>query len=122
MTTLLFVYGTLKRGLSNHHFLAGQRFVGEAKTQPIYRIHHLGWHPGMVEMGEGGLEVEGEIFEVDEASLSRMDAFEEVPEHFVRRTVRLQGELEGVDAYFYNRTLQGNEAVSNRWPFDLPTI
>ena len=34
MKTLLFVYGTLKRGCRNHANLVGQRFVGEARTVP----------------------------------------------------------------------------------------
>jgi gamma-glutamylcyclotransferase (GGCT)/AIG2-like uncharacterized protein YtfP len=32
MTTPLFVYGTLKRGGSNHHQLASQTFLGPART------------------------------------------------------------------------------------------
>ena len=31
--TTVFVYGTLKRGGSNHAFLQGQQFLGEGRTQ-----------------------------------------------------------------------------------------
>jgi len=36
--TRIFVYGTLKRGGRNHHFMAGQQFVGEARTAPGYTL------------------------------------------------------------------------------------
>ena len=44
----VFVYGTLKRGHSNHDCLRGQQFIAEAVTQPRYRLHDLGGYPGMV--------------------------------------------------------------------------
>ncbi|TAG31979.1 MAG: hypothetical protein EAZ36_02825, partial [Verrucomicrobia bacterium] len=31
---LVFVYGTLKRGGSNHAFMVGQRFIGLARHAP----------------------------------------------------------------------------------------
>ena len=34
----LFVYGTLKRGGSNHAQLAGQKFIAEAHTMPGYTL------------------------------------------------------------------------------------
>ena len=74
----IFVYGTLKRGCSNHAFLAGQTFVGEAQTQPRYRLFDLGGYPGMVEVSEGGLQIRGEVWDVDPACLSRLDVLEDV--------------------------------------------
>jgi AGZA family xanthine/uracil permease-like MFS transporter len=45
---LLFVNGTLMRGLALHANLDGAEFVEEARTAPIYRIHSIGdVHPGM---------------------------------------------------------------------------
>ena len=45
---LVFVYGTLKRGMSNHRWLRGQRFVDESRTLPSYRMYDLGGYPGLV--------------------------------------------------------------------------
>ncbi len=60
--TILFLYGTLKRGQKNHHFLAGQEFLGEVATMPLYRLYGLGWHPGMVRDPDNGLDVAGELW------------------------------------------------------------
>lgn len=74
----IFVYGTLKRGRLNHGFLAGQKFVGEAETQPRYRMFDLGGYPGMVEVKEGGRCIRGEVWDVDAECLGRLDVLEDV--------------------------------------------
>lgn len=74
----VFVYGTLKRGLSNHHYLSGQQFVCEAETQPVYRLYDLGGYPGMVEVSSYGLSIEGEIWEIDASCLHRLDELEDI--------------------------------------------
>jgi gamma-glutamylaminecyclotransferase len=73
--TSIFVYGTLKSGGSNHRFLAGQRLVGTARTEPAFRLYQLDGYPGMVG-APGGLSIEGEIWEVDAAALERLDELE----------------------------------------------
>ncbi len=47
MGALLFVYGTLKRGCRNHRHLAGQAFVGPARTAPGFTLYDLGGYPGI---------------------------------------------------------------------------
>ena len=85
MSTLLFVYGTLKRGCCNHTRLAGQRFVGLARTMPGHRLHDMGGYPGLVAASEESGGVEGEIWSVDAKALSQLDAFEGVAEGLYRR-------------------------------------
>ena len=46
--TVLFVYGTLKRGESNEFRTGDQECLGPARTLPLYRLYALGWHPGLV--------------------------------------------------------------------------
>jgi gamma-glutamylaminecyclotransferase len=101
--TILFVYGTLKRGLANHHLMAGQQFIGEAVTLPRYRVLDLGPHPGLIVDEANGLGVRGELWAVSAECLSRLDEFEEVPGPFVRAPVEIEGWGEEVDAYFWNR-------------------
>src|SRR5207249_6980142 len=64
--TTLFVYGTLKRGGRGNRWLAGQRFLGEAVTEPTYRLYDLGTYPGLVRDEANGLAVKGELWEVDD--------------------------------------------------------
>src|SRR2546425_3768782 len=60
---LLFVNGTLMRGLALHANLDGAEFVEEAQTAPSYRIHSIGdIHPGMYHVADGGISVPGEIY------------------------------------------------------------
>ncbi|MBD3793206.1 MAG: gamma-glutamylcyclotransferase [Campylobacterales bacterium] len=37
----LFVYGTLKKGFENHHFLDGAKFLGEATTKEKYPMVNI---------------------------------------------------------------------------------
>ncbi len=78
MSERLFVYGSLKRGLSNHCYLAGQRFIAEARTQPAYRMVNYGGYPGMFPVENDGVSIAGEVWEVDEPCRKRLDVLEDV--------------------------------------------
>lgn len=96
--TRVFVYGTLKRGLSNARYLAGQRFLGEARTQPIYRMVSLGSYPGLFRSTENGRSIVGEVWEVDAACLARLDVLEDLEGgEYTREPAELQAPFdEGV--------------------------
>ncbi|MCA0216396.1 MAG: gamma-glutamylcyclotransferase [Actinobacteria bacterium] len=60
---LLFVNGTLMRGLGLHGNLQGAEFIAEMKTAPKYRMHDIGGvHPGMYEVEKDGVAVSGELY------------------------------------------------------------
>ncbi|MGV8978370.1 MAG: NCS1 family nucleobase:cation symporter [Cellulomonas sp.] len=72
---LLFVNGTLMRGLELHDNLAGSQFLEETTTAAHYRVHSIGdVHPGMYEVGpdDGGAAVSGELFRVPADVLKRV--------------------------------------------------
>lgn len=117
-TTLLFVYGTLKRGLRNHHYLADQTFLGEATTEPRYRVIDLGPHPGLIVDGANGLAVRGELWAVSERCLAALDEFEGVPGPFVRETLAVVGRAEPVYAYFLNTPVPAGARSGDRWPLE----
>ena len=87
--TRLFVYGSLLPGEANEVRLAGARLLGLARTVARYRLVDCGAWPGLLE--GGATSVLGALFEVDDALLSRLDAFEGHPELFRRTSVALEG-------------------------------
>jgi len=112
---LVFVYGTLKRGCSNHPVLAGQTFLGEARTAPGYRLHHLGDYPGMITAPDDTLGVAGEVWSVDAVALARLDAFEGTAEGLYRREpVKLLPPFadRSVDTYLYARPVADRPLIA----------
>lgn len=73
----VFVYGTLKRGLRNHHFLEHAAFVGEAHTLTKYRMLD-GSFPVLRDSGADLKQVRGEVYDVDEKTLEKLDELESV--------------------------------------------
>lgn len=82
---LVFVYGTLKAGQPNHHWLAQALALGEA-TLPGAVLHDLGPFP-MAISGEG--RVLGELYAVDDDALAQLDRLEGVPRLYERQQRRL---------------------------------
>lgn len=120
MTTRLFIYGTLKRGCSNHHYMAGQRFIGPARTTPLYRLVSMGGYPGMIS-SEPGRCIEGELWEVDDACLKRLDVLEGVEEgEYAYEVVPLLPpfDAETVWGYRYLRPVDGRPDIGSCWRED----
>jgi len=116
--TLIFVYGTLKSGQKNHHFLSSQIFVGPAVTMPRYLLWQPSWHPALEDMPGQGSAVHGEIWSVDSDSLATIDEFESVPTLFVREEVLIQHHFgDPVYAYFYNERAPAGTRSETVWPF-----
>lgn len=114
----IFVYGTLKRGGSNHGWLRGQRFVGAATTNPGFRLYDLGGYPGMVTDPQQGLAVEGEVWEVDDAALARLDELEDVEGgEYARVPLPLQPpfDRETVEGYLYLHPVAGRPDLGACW-------
>lgn len=80
----IFVYGTLRRGGSNHFRLAGGQFVGEGQVNG--RLYRIDWYPGLV-LDPGAGEVRGELHEVTAEMLHELDVFEGIS----------AGEIEGCE-------------------------
>ena len=114
--TILFVYGTLKRGQRNHHLMREARFLGEAVTAPLYTLLDLGSFPGMIPGGTTA--VHGELYEVGPGLLARLDRHEGVPRLYTRGVVWLENRALA-ESYFlvdFDRTRMGRAADSGKWP------
>lgn len=115
---LIFVYGSLKRGYRLHQLLAGQEFLGAARTACQYRIYDLGEYPGLTEV-DGGVSVAGEVYRVSTECLQLLDDVEEVGAGmYARRPVNLTEEFAGqsVDAWFWQRSVRGYPECGGCWP------
>ena len=81
----VFVYGTLRRGGSNHHRLQGAEFVATATVRG--RLYRIDWYPGLV-ADENADEVIGEIHQVPATMLSALDDYEGPEYQRVKMDVR----------------------------------
>ena len=128
MTTPLFVYGTLKRGGSNHHQLAGQTFLGPARTAPGFTLFTLGAYPGLVAAPTDTRGVTGELWFVDDACLARLDVLEGLADGLYRRAPIVLSHpvaipqsvaspaISAAETYFYLRALSGRAHLGTTWP------
>lgn len=73
--TRVFVYGTLRRGASNHFRMAGAKFVCAGSI--VGKLYQIDWFPGLI-LDETGDPIRGEVFEADRGLLEALDKFEGV--------------------------------------------
>ena len=118
--TLLFVYGTLKRGDVRAYLLDNQTFIGEATTQPVYRLFNTGDYPALVEaaaLGMTGRAIVGELWRVDALCLARLDEEEGVDEGLYRRVaIEMSEPGPAVQGYVYMLSVDGMADCGDRWP------
>lgn len=102
--SLIFVYGSLRRGSWNHYLLAGAEFVTNATVRG--RLFFDGSLPYLV-LPESAVEqtlVLGEIYRVSEGQLAGLDDLEGSPSFYsrVRVTARtLTGQQLNIQAYVW---------------------
>lgn len=117
---LLFLYGTLKHGGANHRHMDGQKFVAHAATAPRYRLYDLGGYPGMVSVKpmDTGLSIQGEIWDVDEAALARLDELEDIEGgEYAREVIPMLAPHDQlpVEGYRYLRPIIGRRNLGSFW-------
>ncbi len=91
----VFVYGTLKRGDVNHHWLEGARPLGRRRLAGL-QLHDLGPYPMAVPAGSS--LIHGELYAVEAGGLARLDELEDVPREYVRELLPLS---DGSRAWVY---------------------
>ena len=84
---MVFVYGTLKRGFGNNRLLSGSKFLGEARTEDKFALYESGI-PFVIE-DEQVSQISGEVYEVDERTLARLDRLEGHPNWYFRKMVNI---------------------------------
>ena len=81
MRHLVFVYGTLKKGFPNHdNYMESAKRLGKYQTIEKYPLVLCGarYVPCMINSPGKGHHVEGELYEVDDECLDRIDALERI--------------------------------------------
>jgi gamma-glutamylcyclotransferase (GGCT)/AIG2-like uncharacterized protein YtfP len=69
----IFVYGTLRRGGSNHHRMARAQWMAPAAL--CGRMYRIDWYPGVILDPLAG-KILGELYSVDDELLASLDFFE----------------------------------------------
>jgi len=118
--TLVFVYGTLKRGFPNHDLLRRARAAGEARTRERFPLAVVGsWFvPALLDRPGEGHCVRGELYAVDPPTLAALDELEGVgePDGYDRRRIEVEREPDGetltAEVYFKREPLG---AVHTGW-------
>lgn len=109
---LFFCYGTLKKGERNERMLSEQKFIGPAKTLPKYKLYNLGGYPGLKPC-EDGMVVHGELYDIDEKCVERLDRYEGHPSLFKRDEIQIEGAAGKVVAYFYQHGVDKRNCVES---------
>jgi gamma-glutamylaminecyclotransferase len=85
ITHRVFVYGTLKSGFWNHYLLKGREFIGAAATSPTYKMIDNGFPVIMPD--PQGKPLAGEIYNVDDETLARLDQLEREGSSYDRKLI-----------------------------------
>ncbi|XP_078258341.1 gamma-glutamylaminecyclotransferase-like [Rhinoraja longicauda] len=95
--TNVFVYGTLKQGQPNHHYMISGikgrgKLCGRGITKDKYPLVIAGKYniPFMLNEPGSGQEVNGEIYTVNSPLLQFLDEFEICPEMYQREQVKIR--------------------------------
>lgn len=94
---LVFVYGSLKRGMANHQQLQGATWLGEASI-PALALYNLGPFPMAVADAGAVSPLQGEVYRADHGLLQKLDRFEGAPRLYQRQWRRLS---DGRSAWVY---------------------
>ncbi len=107
---LIFAYGTLREGASNHHRLNGMKALGEAWM--LGRLYGIDWYPGMILDDSEGIPVRGEVYRIEREMLRSLDEFESNEFERLKTTVHLKegGEVEAW-VYEYRGKVEGKREI-----------
>ena len=105
-THRVFVYGTLRRGFSNHGLLATSKFIAEAATLRPYWMITTGPFPVLLDkvpddFGVPALAVAGEIYHVADATVAALDRLEREGTSYDRKVTEVFEAGHKVEAYIY---------------------
>lgn len=89
----IFMYGTLKKGFPNHdRYMQSAEKLGNYRTVENYPLVLIGqrYVPCMINTPGEGDHIEGELYEVDDDCLKRLDALERIKKTDGYRRLRIK--------------------------------
>lgn len=95
----IFVYGTLKKGGSNHYFLSSSKFIRNQTLKDHSIFAPSGYGFPLLLRDKGG-KVHGELYEIDDITLTSLDMLEN--EGYLYH--RIHDKELGFQYYLYNDT------------------
>ncbi len=106
MKNKIFVYGTLMKGMSNYdYYLSKTNFLGNAEING-YIMYDLDSYPGII---EGNGKIKGEVYEVDDNTLQKIDTLENEGNFYKKRLV--PSSLGDVYVYIYNYPIKNKNII-----------
>tara|TARA_Y100000361_G_scaffold27316_1_gene22260 strand:+ start:7034 stop:7678 length:645 start_codon:yes stop_codon:yes gene_type:complete len=116
------VYGTLKKGGSNHHLLYGQRFVGKGTTRDKYPLVISGL-PYLLDKSGYGHHVEVEVYKVNNDTFAALDSLEGHPQFYQRKRIPIKlgsGTILTAWIYFINKDTSYRSMGSMKYHKSFP--
>jgi gamma-glutamylcyclotransferase (GGCT)/AIG2-like uncharacterized protein YtfP len=111
----VFVYGTLRKGASNHWRMSSAKWLTTATV--LGKLYRIDWYPGLV-LDLQGTKIQGDIYSCDAALLQELDAFEGTIEYERVATIATaeNGEAYPVQLWEYRLSANGyNQLLSGDW-------
>lgn len=117
MEVLLAVYGSLKAGFHNHHYLKNAVFVGEFVTEPEYMMYSFHTFPAVTKGGTCGIHCE--VYKISDQktidNINILEGFNGVAGDKRNFYDRMQIKTPFGEAFMYyvNRKIKGRLAVDD---------
>ncbi len=91
---IVFVYGTLRKGESNHYLLKDAHYLGESSVHG-YEMHTPHFSYPYIRPNKLSNRVVVEIYAVDNSQFEKLDMLEGYPTHYDRVKVKCSHKIEG---------------------------
>jgi gamma-glutamylcyclotransferase (GGCT)/AIG2-like uncharacterized protein YtfP len=112
--SLVFVYGTLRSGASNHWRMKDSRFLGHATARG--QLFQIDWYPGAIFAPNDPNQIVGEIYDVPDSVLGELDQFEGQEYERVRVTAKVDDRYEQAWAWNYRLPIDEQKRIpSGDW-------
>ena len=107
----VFVYGTLMKGETHHHYLENSTFLDMATIEG-YEMYNVGWYPAII---DGNGLIIGELYQVPNTDMPSIDMLEGEGSLYIKRYETVtdnKGNSSFAFIYVYNRDCSDLERIS----------